>query len=286
MIGMTLTSLGQWRRALVEFDEAHGLIGDHRRVAMSGMKAYAHTMLREYDAATAAVEDVLALYPNDSAARNLRALIPLFREGDVTWARRLADDPLPSQDPWLEVDPAYFAFYAALYERDYPAGLVYLDAWEGPHWHNYQRMPKASAMAILCELLDRRDRARELWADAVDDLRREAESPSVRPAVQIAYAEALAAVGDNRTADRIARRVLEFAETHAGAAPGVQFVRMDLALRVYLRLGELDRAVALFDAYLAEPGWWSIEGLRPDPRLDVIRDYEPFETLLVKYARN
>ncbi len=49
--------------------------------------------------------------------------------------------------------------------------------------------------------------------------------------------------------------------------------------------GDSDAAIEELDAYLGAPGYWSIEGLLPDPRLDPIRDDPRFQALVEKYRR-
>jgi hypothetical protein len=59
----------------------------------------------------------------------------------------------------------------------------------------------------------------------------------------------------------------------------------DAAIRVLARAGAVDAAVEQLDIYLAGPGFWSIEGLLPNPRLDPLRDEPGFRMLVEKYRR-
>ncbi len=54
---------------------------------------------------------------------------------------------------------------------------------------------------------------------------------------------------------------------------------------VFVAAEDYDAAIEAFDVYLPVPGWWSIEGLLPDPRLDPIRDDPHFQALVEKYRR-
>jgi len=61
--------------------------------------------------------------------------------------------------------------------------------------------------------------------------------------------------------------------------------QLEAILRVLVPAGDLDSAIEQLDAFLAAPGYWSIEGLLPDPRLDPLRDDPRFVSLVEKYKR-
>jgi DNA-binding winged helix-turn-helix (wHTH) protein/Flp pilus assembly protein TadD len=277
MVGMTYTMLGDWEAALARFDVARRVISTYRRVAMSESKAYAQMMLRQYREAERELGDVLALTPKHASALSMLAMIPMLRDGTVDRADEIARNPPDNDDGWLVEPPPYFAFQAALYRRDFDGGLEYLDDWTEPHWENYQWMPRDSAIATLLELSGRREDARSYWESARRVLSAPAESPLAGPAKVVAYAEALAALGEHDAARRQVEQLMGFVEAIAEeGSPGIQFVRMDTALRVYSRTGDAGQAASLLSAYFSRPGWWSPEGLWPDPRLDGLRDDPAF----------
>ncbi|MGI9259401.1 MAG: hypothetical protein ACR2QQ_11230 [Gammaproteobacteria bacterium] len=57
------------------------------------------------------------------------------------------------------------------------------------------------------------------------------------------------------------------------------------AVRVLAMAGDTASAIEQLDAYLADEGFWSIEGLLPDPRLDPVREDPRFLELVEKYRR-
>jgi hypothetical protein len=59
----------------------------------------------------------------------------------------------------------------------------------------------------------------------------------------------------------------------------------DAIIRVLAPAGDVDAVIEQLDAYLASPGFWSIEGILPDPRLDSVRDDPRFLALVKKYRR-
>ena len=54
---------------------------------------------------------------------------------------------------------------------------------------------------------------------------------------------------------------------------------------VLLAAGDKGSAIQELDRYLSSPGYWSIEGLLPDPRLDPIRADSAFLALVEKHRR-
>jgi hypothetical protein len=62
-------------------------------------------------------------------------------------------------------------------------------------------------------------------------------------------------------------------------------IELGAAFRVFVPVGAHDAAFAGLDAYFSAPGIWSIEGMRPDPRLDPIRDDPRFLALVERYGR-
>lgn len=49
--------------------------------------------------------------------------------------------------------------------------------------------------------------------------------------------------------------------------------------------GNVDLTVAQLEAHLAAGSQWSIEGLLPDPRFDLVRDDPSFQALVQRYRR-
>lgn len=147
-------------------------------------------------------------------------------------------------------------------------------------------MPKPSAIATLLELADQPGLAAVQWEAANAALREDAMRPSADPALRIAYAETLAALGHRAEARRVADEVLDFVGKIAReGSPGIQFVRLDAALRIYVRINDIEKAAELLDAYFSHPGWWSIEGLWPDPRLDRVRERPELVDLFNRHRR-
>jgi thioredoxin-like negative regulator of GroEL len=104
------------------------------------------------------------------------------------------------------------------------------------------------------------------------------------PRVMFTLAEALAGLEQAEAATRLVLQAIEAMPAVVGASDAAEF-RKDGAIRVLARAGAVDAAVEQLDIYLAGPGFWSIEGLLPSPRLDPLRGDPRFTMLVEKYRR-
>jgi DNA-binding winged helix-turn-helix (wHTH) protein/tetratricopeptide (TPR) repeat protein len=283
-IAMVYRDLGRWVQALSAFERAAEF--DPKDMGLRFAAAEAYIMLRDYDRAERYLEQTLEIMPNFVQAQNAKAMVPMWRDGDVSAAKVAADGQTFAEPGALwHWPPQYFGWQAALYERDYETALAVLDQWEDDAWFTFQYVPKAAAYAVIHELAGRHGRARVYFEAARGQVEAAlASAPEETPALLIALGEALAGLGDSEGANEAAERALERAET-VGDQVALPFPRLDAVLRVFLRAGDVDSALDELDAYLAEPGMWSIEGLLPDPRLDSIRDDPRFLALVDRYQR-
>jgi hypothetical protein len=130
----------------------------------------------------------------------------------------------------------------------------------------------------------RSELAREQFEIARARLEAEFASSAEEPRLLIALGEVLLGLGDPEAATALALRAINAMPTTRAATDGSVY-RLDAILRVLAPAGANDVAVQQLDAYLAEPGFWSIEGILPDPRLDPLRDDTRFAALVEKYRR-
>jgi DNA-binding winged helix-turn-helix (wHTH) protein/tetratricopeptide (TPR) repeat protein len=283
-IGMVFRDMGRWVQALTAFERAVEI--DPKDVELRLSPAEAYVMLRDYDRAERYIDRTLELKPDLVQALNAKALIPLLRDGEVAAAKQAAArSAYPNAGSLWFVPPQYFGWHAALYERDYDAALAVLDPWDDDAWRAFlQYVPKAAAYAAAHELAGRADRARGYFEQARAQVEAALAGGPERPDLLIALGEALAGVGEVEAANAAARRAIENAE-RGGDHVTAPFPRLDAVLRVFVRTGDFDAALAELETYLSEPGIWSIEGLLPDPRLDPLRDDARFQALVAEHRR-
>ena len=100
----------------------------------------------------------------------------------------------------------------------------------------------------------------------------------------IALGEILVGLGETESAIRHADQAIELLPTLQDALAG-PVIHLDVITRVLAPAGATDAAIEQLDAYLAAPGFYSIQGILPDPRLDPMRDEPLFRALVEKYRR-
>ena len=93
---------------------------------------------------------------------------------------------------------------------------------------------------------------------------------------------AYAGVGRSGDAIRSARRAMELLPVSRDALDGPEWV-YNLA-GIYLMLGDIDKAVACYDAALSIPSWISVNSLVSDPALALIRENPQFQKLKERWG--
>ena len=206
-------------------------------------------------------------------------LIPVQRDGDVAAAKAAAESPRAIRRRF------YVGWIAALYERDYDTALSYLGDWEmDVDAANSFYVPKASYYGVTYRLAQRPELAERAFQTARVHLEEALEANPDDARLVVSLGQAMAELGEHEEGVQLARRAMELMPTirDAGVGPVVQ---LDAIIRVFAPAGDYNAMIAELDAYLAGPGWWSIDGLLPDPRWDPIRDDPRFQALVEKYRR-
>lgn len=268
--------LGRWEQALETFEQARVL--DPRNPRLMFNEADTYVSVREYEVADEYLERAIAIDPNFLNANIWRALIPMMRDGSVTALRQL-----PNQDnDWL-----YFLHWtAALYDRDFAGACSVLDRWSrGVFAWPWSHLLKPLAYGVTFDLWKRTGDARQHLLASRSLLENAIAKSCDDPRLFVALGETLAALGESGDALSAARKALQMRGRDRDAYLSLIY-QLDAAMRVFIRAGAVDEALDLLDDYLSARGaGWSIEGLLPNPRLDVIRDNPRFEALVRKHRR-
>lgn len=272
--------MGQLRQALAISEQA--IETDPRNANLLRQHASAYTRLREYDKAEQYLDKVLEIAPDAVEARVARANIAMLRDGDSA-PLFTAIDGNPLLRPGEEVLNKWFI---AIRERDYEAAIRVLGTWEPQLIQEARTLYKSKPLAygIAYRLAGQSELAREQFEIARAQVETALAVKPDEPRLLIALGEALVGLGETEAGVNSALRALELMPTEQAATDGAVY-RIDAIVRVLAPAGAVDLAVQQLDGYLSEPGFWSIEGLLPDPRLDPIRDDPGFKAVVEKHRR-
>jgi eukaryotic-like serine/threonine-protein kinase len=264
-------SVGRWEEALAHLSRAQSL--DPRSKVVARRLTYCYVRLRRYPEGVAAADRALALDSTD-VGLVLHKVMAFLGQGDLAKAQetvRRASGAIP---------PAELAAYLAnTYELYWvlPPELEELVVRLGPASFN-DRSGWAIVLAQTYEHLGHPAQAR-IYADSA----RLALAERVRVAPEDAQGQAfygLALTYLGRKADAVAAGnkavVLLPATADAYAGP---YVEHQLA-RIYLRVGEPDKAIDILERLLKIPYYLSPAWLRIDPEFTRLRGNPRFERLV------
>ncbi len=246
--------------------------------ALVSLGAGTYARMRDYDAAAETLDRAVQILPDNPMLHYAKTLVPLWRDGDVSAFHALASEP--------PVDLGRFAVVggvrAAMYDRDYSAVLALLEDLRPGTISDRNRLLWSARAYRLSGQEEAATRSfDELLQVAMSVL--SADPNDVR---SVTYqAAALAGLGQHEAAIDAGRAALEIVATLVDPDI-VEIFREDLVLQVFGPAGAVELAVETLDALLSNPGFFSIEGLLPDPGLDPIRDDPLFEALVARHRRS
>lgn len=265
---------GQFEPAVMNMERAIGL--DPRNADLLFRQSGNYMVLRQYADSERYLDRILEIAPDDRPARLRKAVIAMDGYGDLSEVKALAASGLAGAiDGWD----------AAMKERDYALALRYLDGWSRGLANNQNEYtPKASFYGTTYRLAGQPERARAQYTAARTELEDALRTMPDDARVHMSLAEALAGLGERDAAAREARRAIELLPTSADGMVGPAIL-LNTALRVFAPLADWDTVITELDAYLSAPGWYSIDGILLDPRLDPIRNDPRLLALAEKYKR-
>jgi len=274
------TRMGKLDQALPSWERAVEL--DPRNPNLLRQYASVLTRLRDYAKAEQYLDRVIEIAPDAVEAKMQKSVIPWFRDGDAApLLQAIEGNPLlrPGEallDEWL----------IAIDRRDYDWALSVLAKSDleviedSRQWYK----PRSLLLGVTYDLAGQRERAIEQFELARTHLEDVLAQRPGDPRVMFTLAEALAGLEETEAATRLAFQAIEAMPAVMGTSDARELSK-DAAIRVLARAGAVDAAVEQLDIYLAGPGFWSIEGLLPNPRLDPLRDEPGFRMLVERYRR-
>ena len=271
---------GRWDDGVALYERAMKLDPRNPRILFSAATTFGR--LRRQDRGMIAFRRFLEISPDDHEVRLIRGQSWLRWKGTADTLLAAARSIPPA---WDERGMATFARYTAFRaQRRYREMLDMLEvsttdiSTDGLVYH-----PKPLMRAEAYYGLGDETRARHHYDIARLVLERQSAAAPNNASIHSALGLAYAGLGRKSDAIREAERAMELVPWTASAYRGTAY--MGLAVEIFARVGELDRAFEMIDLMLTMPSgreitipylrvWPSFDPLRNDPRFDdVIRRY-------------
>jgi len=269
---ITQQALGRWQEATELLARAQAL--DPRSVTTTGRLARGLLWLRRYDEALAASARGLQLAPENPAMNENLAMVHLAR-GNLAEARSALANAMRHDDPAAVV--AYFATYWDLFWvlDDAERALLFRLS---PAYFDDDRASWGLALAGAHAVAGDQDRARVYADSARLALEAQVRETPDNAQLHVLLGTALAYLGRKADAIREGHRAVELLPPAANAFSGV-YNQHQLA-RIYVLVGEPERALDELEALLARPYFLSPGWLRIDPTFEPLRSHPRFKKLV------
>jgi serine/threonine protein kinase/tetratricopeptide (TPR) repeat protein len=271
-IGQTEQSLGRWQPALEHLRQAARL--DPRSITTAFVLVQALLWTRQYDEAVEAAERWIALGPANPPAYEFKTMILLSR-GDIAGARAVAQRPPADIAPTRLA--AYFATYFDLYwvlSDEQQRLLLRLPPTEFDDDRGSWGLALAATAALGGDARLARaygDSARIAFEEQLRDSPDDGQLHCLR-GVALAYA------GRKAEAVREGQRGVELLPVAKDALNGPH-MQHQLA-RIYILVGEPEKAVDQLEPLLRMPYYLSPAWLRLDPTFEPLRNNPRFRKLV------
>ncbi len=270
-LGTGEAALGHWEDGVQHLERSLSL--DPRNLSTATGLGDALFWLRRYDEAMARVDAALAIDPARLDPLQTKAMIHIAR-GDLEGARRIFSEPPQGVD--LPGFVAYMGLYwdtyfalsdaqRALLKRLTPAAFDGDAGLWGLTLAGVYEMEKDPRRAAAYADSARIAFEQQLTASPDDAQRR------------VVHGVALAYLGRKAEAIREGQRAVELVPVASNAQSGAYY-QHQLA-RIYILIGEPDRAIDILEQLLKRPYYLSPGWLRVDPTFDPIRSHPRFKRL-------
>ena len=269
-LGLTEQALGHWDAAVEHFRRSLSL--EPRSAGTLSTLADALLWLRRYDEADSAMDAAIALRPASISFAQSKAMIRLGR-GDLAGARAVLAQPPAGADM-----PEFVAYLATYWDMYWPLGPDQraLVARLTPAAFDGDAGTWGLALAGVYEMAGDRRRAAAYADTARAALEQQLTAAPSDPQRHVLLGLALAFMGRKDAAVQEAQRGISL--TGSDDATTLPYYRHQL-VRVYLLVGEPERAIDVLETLLKTPYYLSPGWLRVDPTFDALRSNPRFQRL-------
>jgi tetratricopeptide (TPR) repeat protein len=271
-LGFFRVDAGQVEAGLADLGRAREL--DPRSYSVTSYYALALASVRRFDEAAQACRLALALAPGDAFATELSGLIPFWRSGDTTAARR-ALDALPAELPAMGDGSRYLVELLAVLPEE-ALRLAGTGRLPDPV-SELPLVPRDLVLARAEQALGQGDGARRRFAAVRGGLEARVRESPEEPRPRLVLALAYAGLG---LAEDAHREVGEARALARAQALGIAGLDVSVA-EIELAAGAPEKAVESLRSALQRPdGFVTAASLRADPRFAALRGRQDFQALL------
>ncbi len=238
-----------------------------------------HLELRNYSQYQEWLDEYLRVFPD--LAHGARAQLSLFRDGDVTLTKAAAANP----EVAFGAERMRMGWIAALYEFNYEEALEYANDMEELYTGDRRYIPKESYIGVTHQIFGRPDMAAPHFEIVRDQIEEALEANDQDARLYVTLGEALVGLGEIAEAVRLAHHAIQLLPRSRDTIAGSR-IQVDAIVRVLAPAGDVAAVIEELDDYLSYPSeGWSLEGLLPDPRFNMIEDNPDFQAFVESRRR-
>ena len=273
----TLEHRGHWDEALMALDRWQR--ADPQGYWAAHEAAWFYTLLRDYQIAEEERRRSIAIGPDVPDGYADGAWTYVLWDGATNRARRFLESAPELGSPQI----AHISVLLDLLDRNPDSALAQLEA-SSIDWFSTVGGGFETKELLECRCLSARGDAEGVeraCGSAVERLRREIQTTPNDYSLYCALGHALAFLGRKEEAVRAGEHAVELMPISKNVFTGPETV-VNLA-KIYIRVGETDKALDLIEELLSIPCAISAGLLRLDPAWDPLRDHPRFQAILEKY---
>jgi len=265
-------NLGRWNEALAHIEQARQLAPRSRSIA--GRRSTVLLWTRRYPEAIAAADEALRLDPTNPAALQSKAMA-LLGQGDLAGARRAIAERPPEMQP-AELVMNFGLYWDLMWVLDDELQRLLLSL--PAETFGGDGAARALTFAQTYALTGRTKEVRRWAEEARQGLTDQSAANAGNEQLLVAHGLALAYLGRREEAIREGLRAVETPAVLRDAYAGA-YSRHQVA-RIYLILGDREKALDLLEPLLKTPYYLSPAWLAIDPNFAPLKGHPRFEKLL------
>ena len=276
-IGYVQRRQGKFEKAVATLKEASEL--DPRSAVIAYNLGETFTLLRKYDESERYLNRSISLAPDWPAPYAWKVQLYLTRDGNAGGARGFLEQT-PKELGFLE-DPLFALWFVRLnmFDQNYAKALSGLSSETFDDFDTqFYFIPKALLYAQINGLMGNSKLEQEYYNSACSVLESKIEKDPNDGRLHSSLGIAYAGLGRKEEAIGEGKRGVELLPVSKEAWRGL--FRVEALAKIYVMVGEFDKAIEQLEFLLSVPGELSISLLRLDPAWVPLRGHPGFEKLL------